>query len=88
MYTLSSGIKIGAIGLATLQTPSTTAGFEKGLFPKYRFEQYKAIILEESSKLKKSGANAIIVVGHVGNQCTNNYDYGIWTAATAQPSCK
>ncbi len=49
--------------------------------------EYKQIVIEESAKLKKSGAHAIIIVSHVGNQCSAGFDYGIWTASTQQPSC-
>lgn len=37
IYAFASGVKIGVIGLATTETPSTTAAFSKGLFPKYKF---------------------------------------------------
>lgn len=37
IYAFASGVKIGVIGLATTETPSTTAAFAKGLFPKYKF---------------------------------------------------
>jgi|JI10StandDraft_1071094.scaffolds.fasta_scaffold1641655_1 hypothetical protein len=37
IYALAGGIKVGVIGLATVETPSTTAAFSKGLFPKYQF---------------------------------------------------
>ena len=72
------------IGLATLETPTTTAGFEKKLFPAYKFLQYKDIVISEASKLRKKGANAVILVGHVGNQCSNDFTYGIWKKNTQQ----
>lgn len=87
LYTFESGIKIGVIGLATLETPSSTAGFSRGLFPKYNFLAYKDVVIAEAAKLRKSGANAVILVGHVGNFCPNNFDYGIWTKDTPQPEC-
>lgn len=87
MFSFANGVKIGVIGLATTETPSTTAAFSKGLFPKYKFLEYKDIVIEEASKLKKNGAHAILIVSHVGNQCENKFDYGIWTAATAQQPC-
>lgn len=37
--------------------------------------------------MKKNGANAIIIVSHVGNQCSAGFDYGIWTASSPQPQC-
>lgn len=57
------------------------------MFPKYKFLEYKQIVIEESAKLKKNGAHAVIIVSHVGNQCSAGFDYGIWTASTQQPSC-
>ena len=75
------------IGLATLETPTTTAGFEKKLFPAYKFLQYKDIVISEASKLRKKGANAVILVGHVGNQCSNDFTYGIWKKNTQQNPC-
>ncbi len=46
IFALASGIKIGVVGLATTETPSTTAAFAKGLFPKYKILEYKAVVLE------------------------------------------
>ena len=37
MYSFEDGIKIGVVGLATLETPFTTAAFSNGKFPKYKF---------------------------------------------------
>jgi 2',3'-cyclic-nucleotide 2'-phosphodiesterase (5'-nucleotidase family) len=34
------GIKIGVIGLATTETPTTTSGFISNKFPKYQFHDY------------------------------------------------
>ena len=87
LFTFESGIKIGVIGLATMETPSTTAGFTKGLFPKYNFLDYKDVVIAEAAKLRKSGANAVILVGHVGNYCGANFEYKIWTKDTPQPEC-
>lgn len=46
LYSLASGLKIGVIGLSTVETPSTTAAFAKGLFPKYKFLEYKQVVIE------------------------------------------
>ena len=45
MYAFSSGIKIGVIGLSTVFTPITTNAFKKGLFPEYKFLDYKDIVI-------------------------------------------
>jgi 2',3'-cyclic-nucleotide 2'-phosphodiesterase (5'-nucleotidase family) len=41
IVTLPNGIKIGIIGLVTLETLTTTAGFSSKLFPEYQFLPYK-----------------------------------------------
>ena len=87
MFAFASGVKIGVIGLATLETTSTTDAFSKGLFPRYQFLEYKEVVMEEAAKLKKSGANAVIIVSHVGNECGANFDYGKWKASSSQPPC-
>lgn len=67
IYQLASGIKIGVIGLSTLETLTTTAGFSSHKFPDYKFLHYKDIVISEASKLRKNGANAVILLTHVGN---------------------
>lgn len=37
IFELKSGIKIGVIGLSTIETPSTTSAFNDGTFPAYQF---------------------------------------------------
>ena len=80
LFSFSNGIKIGVIGLATIETPSTTAGFLDGLFPPYKFMAYKNFVTSESTKLKKSGANAVLILSHVGDACPLDLTYGIWTS--------
>lgn len=88
IYEVQSGVRIGVIGLSTIATPETTNGFSGKLFPLYKFLGYKDIVIEESSKLRAQGADAVIVVGHLGNACgkTGNA-YGKWTADTKQEDC-
>jgi 2',3'-cyclic-nucleotide 2'-phosphodiesterase (5'-nucleotidase family) len=62
------GIKLGIIGLATKETPASTNTHIEDLI----FEDYVKTINEESKKLKDSGANAIIVLGHIGLYCRND----------------
>jgi len=88
LYEFTSGIRIGVIGLSTIETPTTTSAFNNGLFPKYEFLQYLSIVEAESKKLRKKGANAVLLVTHVGDQCPLNLTYGIWTAQTQQNSCQ
>ena len=44
MISFPSGIKIGIIGLVTLETPTSTSAFSKGDFPLYQFLQYKRFV--------------------------------------------
>ena len=76
------------IGLSTIATPETTNGFSGKLFPPYKFLDYKDIVIEESRRLREEGANAVVVVGHLGNACgkTGNA-YGKWTVNSKQEDC-
>ena len=61
-------MKIGVIGLTTVKIYHQ----HHYDFPELEFYDYRDIILEESSKLKNLGANAIILLGHFGLKCYNN----------------
>ena len=61
-------VKIGVIGLTTVKIYNQ----HHYDFPELEFYDYRDIILEESSKLKNLGANAIILLGHFGLKCYNN----------------
>lgn len=37
IYEMANGIRVGVIGLSTLETPASTAGFSGNLFPAYKF---------------------------------------------------
>jgi 2',3'-cyclic-nucleotide 2'-phosphodiesterase/3'-nucleotidase/5'-nucleotidase len=67
MYTLGE-VKIGVIGLTTVETPTTTAGNTTGL----RFAAYKDIVVNLSTQLRNAGANAVILNTHVGMLCDND----------------
>ena len=71
------------IGLATVETPTTTTGFIDHLFPDYEFLQYRNLVLEEATKLRKHGVNAVLLVGHVGDACVSDAEYGLWTEKNA-----
>jgi 2',3'-cyclic-nucleotide 2'-phosphodiesterase/3'-nucleotidase/5'-nucleotidase len=67
LYTLGE-VKIGVIGLSTIETPYTTAGDTVGL----KFGEYISIIKEASGKLRAIGANAVILTSHVGMLCNKD----------------
>ena len=83
-------VKIGVIGLATLQTKTTTSGNLNGL----EFLDYYDIIVKESKILKEKGANAIVLLTHFGLVCydeeniTSMYDINIYNSTTVQNKCK
>jgi 5'-nucleotidase/UDP-sugar diphosphatase len=62
-------IKIGVIGLTTLETVSKTHGFSKNTFD---ILQYKGVVEETSKNLKSQGAQAVLVLSHVGMNCKPN----------------
>ena len=65
----------------------STSGFVDKLFPEYKFLPYKDIVIEYSSKLKQKGANAVLIVSHVGNKCPQNKTYDVRTEKTPQEAC-
>jgi 2',3'-cyclic-nucleotide 2'-phosphodiesterase (5'-nucleotidase family) len=45
LYITKDGIKIGVIGLTTIETPQTTDAFQKHKFPNFTFEKYSSIVI-------------------------------------------
>ena len=83
------GIKLGLIGLTTVETPTSTNIVITDLL----FDDYSKIIKEESKRLKNEGANAIIVLGHLGLYCKYDLDevkleYKLRTNKTEQMGCR
>ena len=83
------GYKLGLIGLISVETPTSTVTEITDL----EFEEYVKIINEESSKLKKEGADVIIVLGHIGLYCINDLDevklaYKLRDKDTEQKDCR
>jgi 2',3'-cyclic-nucleotide 2'-phosphodiesterase (5'-nucleotidase family) len=74
------------IGLTTLETPATTSTFNDGTFPPYKFLEYAPIVQERSSRLRQAGANAVIILSHVGNDCDADNTFGMWEESTPQKS--
>jgi 5'-nucleotidase len=83
-----AGVKLGVIGLSTVETPTTTSGFSMKRFPKYQFHEYPAITISEAAKLRAAGADIVIVLAHFGNKCTANRTYDVRTSETKQDSCE
>ena len=83
------GYKIGIIGLATLETYFTTMTDLSDL----KIEEYERVIKTESIRLKEEGANAIIVLGHVGLYCRDDsndikLEYKLRDKNTKQKDCR
>jgi 2',3'-cyclic-nucleotide 2'-phosphodiesterase (5'-nucleotidase family) len=76
------------IGLSTIETPTTTNAFNSGLFPKYQFLDYLSVVEQESKKLRRKGADAVLLTTHVGDECPLNLTYGFWTVSTPQNGCQ
>lgn len=63
---LNGKIKIGLIGLTTMETNEKTSGFSN---KKFDLLSYKPTVERLSKELKAKGANAIIIISHVGMTC-------------------
>ena len=82
------GYKIGIIGLSTIETVYTTITDISDL----KYEDYAKIINKESEKLRKEGANAVIVIAHVGLYCRSDsneikLEYKLRDINTKQGQC-
>lgn len=61
-------VKLGLIGLSTIETPFTTGGDLTNI----KFVAYRDIIIKYSNLLKSLGANAILLTAHLGMKCPND----------------
>ena len=82
-------IKLGVIGLVTQETPASTNTPLDDLY----FDDYIKIIKDERQKLKSEGADAIIVIGHIGLYCREDTDevklaYKLRDSDTDQKDCR
>lgn len=59
-------LKIGVIGLSTLQTPTTTRAENVANFD---FEDLSATAIKESKFLREAGANIVVITAHSGLSC-------------------
>jgi len=83
------GYKIGIIGLSTDETLYTTITDVNDLV----YEEYVNTINTESEKLRKEGANAVIVIAHIGLNCKEDsnkikLEYKLRNINTKQGNCK
>jgi 2',3'-cyclic-nucleotide 2'-phosphodiesterase (5'-nucleotidase family) len=63
----AGGIKVGLIGVTTLQTPGTTIAENiRGL----TFAPMEPIVAKEAASLRSRGASVIVVLAHAGGNCT------------------
>lgn len=59
-------LKVGIIGLSTLDTPKTTRAT---YVAPYAFENLKAATLREAEQLRQEGAKIVVIVTHAGLKC-------------------
>ena len=83
------GYKLGIIGLSTLETSYTTTTVISDL----KYEEYERIIKSESMRLKEQGANAVLVLAHIGLYCKGDIDdikleYKVRDINTKQSECR
>ena len=81
--------KLGIIGLSTIETSYTTTTNISDL----KYEEYERVVKSESIRLKEQGANAIIVLAHIGLYCKGDKDeikleYKLRDKNTKQADCR
>src|SRR5205814_2998577 len=67
----AGGAKIGIIGLSTPDTPNVTTGANVAMLD---FTDPVAATVKEAAALRASGADAVIVIAHMGGRCTDAVD--------------
>jgi 2',3'-cyclic-nucleotide 2'-phosphodiesterase (5'-nucleotidase family) len=81
-------IKVGVIGLTTIETLFTTSGDLSNL----KFLNYQEIVIKLSKDLRAAGADIVLVTSHVGVQCPNDIDEKmrlmIRNISTPQAQCR
>ena len=83
-----AGVRIGVVGLITLETPETSSGFIAQYYPKYKFLHYKRTVIKQSEELREhEKCDAVLLLSHVGNYCPQNRTYAIRTSQTEQEEC-
>lgn len=81
------GVKVGVIGVSTVQTPGTTRyEFVKHL----RFKNAENGVIEESAALRKKGASVVLVTAHAGTVCEDQLglkSWKLWSEQSEQGKC-
>lgn len=67
----SGGARIGIIGLSTPDTPAVTMSVN---VESLSFTDPVAATIEEARKLREQGADAVIVIAHIGGRCSDLSD--------------
>ena len=79
-------LKIGVVGLAKHLEKSdiTGTGFED-----IKFLSYKTELIEEATKLREAGCNAVVLLANIGIECGNSQTtkLGMYNSATQQGTC-
>lgn len=71
MMTRAGGARIGIIGLSTPDTPAVTMGIN---VESLSFTDPVVATIDEARKLRAQGADAVIVIAHIGGRCTDMSD--------------
>ncbi|HYC63064.1 MAG TPA: 5'-nucleotidase C-terminal domain-containing protein [Thermoanaerobaculia bacterium] len=71
MITRAGGARIGIIGLSTPDTPAVTMAIN---VESLSFTDPVAATIDEARKLREQGADAVIVIAHIGGRCTDMSD--------------
>jgi 5'-nucleotidase len=62
----AGGVKVGVIGVATVDTPKVTKVIN---IPDLEFRDPVPLLIAESRQLRARGAEIVVAVGHVGGKC-------------------
>lgn len=81
------GIRFGVIGASTIQTPSTTRyDYVKHL----RFVDPEPEVRAEAARLRKAGAQAVLLTAHAGTECRKSprlREWAFWDASYGSEGC-
>jgi 5'-nucleotidase len=83
----NGALKVGVLGLSTLDTPTTTRAENVANF---RFENLHDTTMKEADALRKAGAQIVVIVTHAGLFCDNHIhgESKVRTPDDAQGTCE